>query len=132
MIGLDTNVLLRLVTADDPAQAALARNLMHAASLAGRRLFINRIVLCETVWVLQSRYRLSSETVAMILDRILRDEDFEVEDHTQALLALDFFRDGLDFPDAYFALTNRTAGCTTTFTFDRRAARLADFQLISA
>jgi predicted nucleic-acid-binding protein len=61
--GLDTNVLLRLLLADDPRQAARAREWLDAQP-RGQRLLINRIVLCELVWTLRRGYRFDREQIA--------------------------------------------------------------------
>ncbi|PWC43581.1 type II toxin-antitoxin system VapC family toxin [Azospirillum sp. TSO22-1] len=133
MIGLDTNALIRLVVEDDPEQTERVRTSVQAAVAAGQRCRINRIALVESVWVLESVFRWGRDQVAEYLDRIINGEGLVIEDELEAQRALDAYRSGpIDFSDAFLALTNRTAGCTTTVTFDRKAARLADFQLISA
>jgi len=133
VIGLDTNALIRLIVEDDPEQAARVRHSVEAAVAAGRRCRINRIALVESVWVLESVFRWDRDQVAEYLDRIINGEGLDIENERDAQHALDAYRAGpIDFADAYLALTNRTSGCSTTLTFDRKAARLADFQLIPA
>lgn len=64
MIALDTNVLVRLVMADDPAQAGRARGLFEAHADADGSLFVSDVVLAEFAWVLKSRYALPREAIA--------------------------------------------------------------------
>ena len=53
MIGLDTNILVRYLVADDPGQLAHVDRLIEEAFAHQESLYLNRIVLCETVWVLE-------------------------------------------------------------------------------
>lgn len=132
MKGVDTNVLLRFLLNDDPAQSAQARALVEAETASGGELFINRAVLCETVWVLRRAYRMDKATIAAMLDALLSSEGFRIEDHDAALAALAAWRAGIaDFPDALIGHSNHVRGCTVTVTFDRRAARLDAFDLLS-
>ncbi|TWA71452.1 putative nucleic-acid-binding protein [Azospirillum brasilense] len=131
MIGLDTNVLLRLVVEDDPDQAAKARTAVRALVADGEVCFVGDIVLCEFVWVLEGVMRRDRETIARILDLILDNADIRVESETAARAASALHRQGFDFSDALLGFRNRDAGCTTTLTFDRKAARLPEFQILS-
>ncbi|MGF1645004.1 MAG: hypothetical protein ACFCUJ_15305 [Thiotrichales bacterium] len=56
MKGLDTNVLVRYLTCDDPSQAALAANYIKTQCTVDHPGFINRIVQCKVVWVLETAY----------------------------------------------------------------------------
>jgi len=56
MIGIDTNVLIRHLVQDDPGQSRAATHIMTKQCTRDDPGFINRIVLCEMVWVLESAY----------------------------------------------------------------------------
>ena len=56
MLGLDTNILVRLVTNDDPVAAERIQVALDAELTAGRECMVSQIVLCELVWVLQRLY----------------------------------------------------------------------------
>jgi predicted nucleic-acid-binding protein len=128
VIGLNTNVLVRYLVQDDPDQAARATRFIERRCTADEPGFVNHMVLCEIVWVLESVYRLARSEVAAIVDRMLRVVAFEIEDFPLALAALQLYRDGAcDFADALIGLRNRRHGCSATATFDRRAARLDAF-----
>jgi predicted nucleic-acid-binding protein len=131
VIGLDTNLLVRYVVQDDLEQAARAARLIEGRCTVAEPGFINDIVLCELVWVLESVYRLARDEVAAILDRVLRVPALGVEDFDRALGALQHYRSGIcDFADALIGLKNRRHGCTATATFDRRAGQLAEFMTV--
>jgi predicted nucleic-acid-binding protein len=118
MIALDTNVVVRLVTNDDPAQVKAAK-----AYLQGETLFLAKTVLLETEWVLRFSYGLSHETIAVILQRLLGLEGTRVEDRTAVLRALSWYGRGLDFADALHAASSGDA--ERFVTFDRPLAREA-------
>lgn len=133
MIGLDTNVLARFLVADDEVQAARARACIEHAVAEGEMLYINRVVLAETVWILTKLYRQSRNALADAIERILLTAEFEVEEKQLAWEALhEFRRGGADFADALIGTVNRSAGCSTTVTFDKEAGKLKTFSLLGA
>ena len=131
MRGLDTNVLVRYLTQDDPAQSRRA-NAMIAETVAQRdQCSINTIVCCELVWVLRDAYGLDRDTVAMALERILDTAQFLVEDKEAVRRALDDYRDGPgDFSDYLIGWRNRHAGCSDTVTFDRALRKSGLFTVL--
>ena len=80
MIGIDTNVLVRHLVQDDPRQAHAATQVITKQCTRDNPGFINRIVLCELVWVLESAYGYSKDTIVNVLDRLLRTSQLRVED----------------------------------------------------
>lgn len=123
MIALDTNVLIRFLVQDDPAQAAAARSLIDRCS---RRepAFICREVLIETVWVLESAYGFSASRISSVLIGLLESEEIVIEAEADLLDAALAYADGMaDFADHMIAAASRRAGCETLYTFDRKAAR---------
>ncbi len=131
MKGVDTNLLVRLIAQDDMEQAGIAERYMAAHCAPDRPCFVNRVVLCELVWVLECAYSQPVDTVAAVLERLLRTADLAVEDAADAWPALRAYRTmGVDFADAFIGRTNAEAGCESTATFDRRAARLPEFELL--
>ena len=59
MTGLDTNVLVRYLTEDDPGQARKAAACINSAVARGERCFLSPVVLCELSWVLLGAYEVS-------------------------------------------------------------------------
>lgn len=116
MTGLDTNVLVRYLLADDAAQAARAARELERDD----RFLIDGIVLCEFVWVLEAGYGFSRGDIAGVLDRILATAQFEIEGKDLVMAALaDFRRSTADFSDCLVGRRNRSAGVMHTVTFDR-------------
>jgi predicted nucleic-acid-binding protein len=119
MRGLDTNVLVRHVMGDDPAQAAVARAVIANAEGAGERLLVTVPVLCELVWTLERSYRLSREQIAEVVATLLGSPVFVVEERTPARLALhDFERGRAGFVDYFVGQLAHAQDCRTTLTFD--------------
>jgi predicted nucleic-acid-binding protein len=131
VIAVDTNVLLRVLLDDDAPQARSARRLLTARAGSGQPAFINRIVLCEAVWTLVSGYRYSRPQVRAAIELLLAAPAVRLEDHAAVEEALTLYTLGrLGFADALVGVVNRRAGCTTTHTFDRRAAETVDFSAV--
>ncbi len=128
MIGLDSNVLVRYLVEDEPKQARRAVALIEARCLEDDPGFINRIVLCELVWVLESCYAYPRERIAATIENLLRTRELQIDAGQAAWVALRRYRGGaVDFADAFIGQLNRAVGCEATATFDRGAARLDDF-----
>jgi predicted nucleic-acid-binding protein len=122
MIGLDTNVLLRLGDEREPAQRARAIALLHTQGRAGS--YVNSIVLSEFAWTLGRRYKLTRDDVADRLAIVLAAPEFVVANPSEAARALERYRVGpADFADYFLAEMNRAAGCTNTATFDIAALK---------
>lgn len=133
MKGLDTNVLIRHLVQDEPAQARLATRFITQQCSRAEPAFINRIVLCETVWVLESAYGYSKEDIAGVLERIMQTQQFIVENVRAAWVALRLYRSSAaDFADCLLAETNREGGCIETVTLDKKAVRAGAMRLLSA
>jgi predicted nucleic-acid-binding protein len=124
MRGLDTNVLVRFVTQDDPEQARRVNALFGAAHASGERFLVNAIVLCELVWVLKSAYGHSRDDIAGVLDAFLETPEVIIEDADLARRALTEWRTlGADFADFFLGHRNIRLGCDVTLTFDGRGTR---------
>lgn len=125
MIGLDTNVLVRLLTNDDPAQADAAQHLLETQAGRQAPAFVDRVALVELVWVLQRRYGYDRAAIADAVVALLRTPALRLEDAERVIDAVRIYRGGqADFADVMLVLGAREAGCTALATFDRRAARL--------
>lgn len=128
MIGLDTNVLVRYLAQDDPIQSATAVRFIEHRLTEDEPGFISVVALVETVWVLQRRYRLGALDVAQIVQGLLEAPVVVVESATEVFLALTAAQEGRgSFSDVLIAALGAKAGCSTTVTFDRKAARLPGF-----
>jgi predicted nucleic-acid-binding protein len=131
MHGVDTNVLVRYLTRDDAAQFGRVREFLEAQFASADPVVVNVIVLCETVWVLRSAYRISRREIASALGRLLGASGFLIEDRDAVSAAVEAYRRGPgDFADYLLGERNRAAGCVATATLDRRLKSASAFQLV--
>jgi predicted nucleic-acid-binding protein len=132
MIGLDTNVILRCFVDDDPRQAKQARQFVSTRCTPENPGFIDRVVLCEMVWVLLRGHRFDRKKAAEIVSKLLASSDIVLEDRDAVRAALRTFTDrNIDFADALIGEVNRARGCEATATFDHKAAKLDGFIPVS-
>lgn len=119
MLALDTNVLVRFLVEDDPQQSAAAAALVERAVAADESLYISDIVLCETVWVLGSNYRVPRDQIASTLRELLRARALLFDASDALSRSLDAYVRGRgDFADYLIREHSRAAGCTDVATFD--------------
>jgi predicted nucleic-acid-binding protein len=122
MISLDTNVLIRVFMDEDdePRQTKAARELVRREA----PVLVNPIVLAEFVWTLRSAYRLDRAAIHARLAGIAAAPEFSLMFPEATRRAVDLFETGpADFSDYLVGEMDAETGCTTTFTFDRDAAR---------
>jgi predicted nucleic-acid-binding protein len=132
MIGLDTNILVRLLVGDDPAQTTQAQQFVQARCTRESPGFISCVVLAEVVWVLASAYDYRRSDIAAAVESLLVGEDRVVEHQDEVQAALEDYKSGrMDFTDALIGRINRARGCEATATFDRKAAKVDGFIHVS-
>lgn len=131
MNGLDTNVLVRFLVKDDVRQAKIAADAIKNTITSGGRCFINHIVLCELVWVLESAYEYPKKEIAATLEKILMTRQFEIESKDLLHHALKDYSSGRgDLADYLIGRINQAEGCGTTLTFDRALRNNAIFRVL--
>ena len=118
MIAVDTNVVVRLLTDDDPKQSASARSLFEAESI-----WIGKTVLLETDWVLRSLYGFDESAVRDAFMKLLGLKNVHAEDEESMGAALALTVHGIQYADALH-LTSRPSGATFV-SFDRSLVRRA-------
>ena len=122
MIGVDTSVLVRLLTADDPKQYE-ATVAFFAERSPSDPAYISSVTLAETTWVLRRIYKLPSNEISGSLRMLFDSDDFIVE----GSLDLEPIRQGLAKPsqiaDFLIGHLGSRAKCSHTVSFDRRAAK---------
>jgi len=105
--------------------------MMEDAVTQGQSILINRIVLCEIAWVLESAYEFRRSEILESLEKILQTIEFEVEDRDAAWQALQDSRQyQADFSDCLIGRQNKMLGCEHTITFDKKLKRIPSFQLL--
>jgi predicted nucleic-acid-binding protein len=131
MIGIDTNVLVRYITQDDPQQSSLASTIIEQSCTRDDPGFINHIVLCELVWVLKRCYNASKEESLAVVEQILRTAQLQVFQPQVVWQALKETRaGGVDFADYLNVRINKNMGCLETVTFDRALAQNEGVRLL--
>ncbi len=118
MRAVDTNVVVRFLTGDDPRQAARAR-----AIIGHEHVFIPRTVILETEWVLRAVYDLPPDRIISALRALAGLPGIAVEDAPLVARALDWAEADLNFADALHLAA--AADCAAFLTFDKRLARSA-------
>lgn len=131
MNALDSNVLLRFLVRDAPAQSQAASRIVHGAIHTEQPLFISVPVLCETVWVLQRRYKLGRDVICSTITALLDSAAFELAYPEQVQDAVAFFERGrAGFADYLIGTLAQARGCDHTYTFDRKLRGADGFKVI--
>ena len=131
MHGLDTNILVRFFAADDPAQYRRARKLLEDGCSEKNPGWISAVVLVETIWVLSRIYGYDKASLSTVISELLKARFLKLEDEVLVRKALASWQSGnIGFPDELIAARNLQEGCTTTYTFDRKAAKRPGFSVV--
>jgi len=118
MLAIDTNIIVRLLTRDDAAQAARARALIEDNDV-----FVGDTVMLETEWVLRAVYGFSPEAVVRALRAFAGMARVTLENPDIIAAALSHAEAGLDFADALHM--TRAAHCAAFVTFDKGLVKAA-------
>ncbi|HTA48571.1 MAG TPA: type II toxin-antitoxin system VapC family toxin [Verrucomicrobiae bacterium] len=130
MIGLDTNVLVRYLTHDEPKQTAAAMRVMNSLSFESPG-FLSLIVISELVWVLGISYRYQKKEIEQVLENLLRSKELVIERADIVSQASRAFRAGrADFADYLIERCGHAAECQFTLTFDQEAAQVPGMRLL--
>lgn len=124
MRAIDTNVLVRLITRDDPRQAA------SASAFVENGAWVSTMVLVESMWVLETVYDRNAAEIAAALEMLLDHQTLVLQDPDIVAAALDSFRSSpaLGFSDCLILQLARNAGHLPIGTFDRALAKLQGTQ----
>jgi predicted nucleic-acid-binding protein len=123
MIGVDTNLLARLIFDDDPAQTPVVERVMGMVGVGG--IYVNLMVTAELAWVLKRAYRERPAQILDIIGELLQAREFTVQRPELVQAALTNARSaGCGYADALIELINLEAGAEATLTFDVKAKRL--------
>ncbi len=131
MIGLDTNVLIRYLTGDDPIQSAKAAHLIERGLSVDEPGYISVVVMAEIAWVLEQSYGLTPIAIAAAIEALLRADNLIIAREQDVFTAMIALKDArASFADALIATLAASDGCDITMTFDRKATRFRGFQLL--
>jgi predicted nucleic-acid-binding protein len=95
MIAIDTNILVRIVTNDDPEQAQRAAKIIQ-----NQAVFISKTVILELEWVLRFSYALERTIILSTLQKMLTIDSFTIEQNAEIEQSLQWYEKGMDFADA--------------------------------
>lgn len=129
MIAVDTNVLVRFITNDDPAQANRARRLIEAGPV-----FVAKTVLLELEWVLRGAYGLDRPTILKAVRGLLGLPTVTAEDALNVARAVEWYEAGLEFADALHLASSGHERAFATFdqSLRKRASRaVGGFEFVS-
>jgi predicted nucleic-acid-binding protein len=124
MRAVDTNVLVRLITRDDPRQAA------SADAFIAKGAWVSLLALTEAIWVLAAVYQRSAANLATAIEMLLNHEQLALEDSDAVAAALDLFRSrpSLGFSDCLMLQVARKAGHLPLGTFNRGLGKVDEAQ----
>jgi predicted nucleic-acid-binding protein len=130
MIGLDTNILVRFLTQDDPIQSLRATEIIERRLTEKNPGFVSIVAMVETTWVLERAYRLAAGEIAAAIERMLQIDVLVVENEQEVFSAMIALKEGQgSFAGAVISALGTRAGCSRTLTFDQKALRLPGFEL---
>src|SRR5580693_3693986 len=126
MVAVDTNVVVRFLTGDDPKQAAAAKSLFAAGPI-----WIAKTVLLETAWVLRSLYGLDDSSIRNAFTRLLGLKNVHTEDKASMAAALALTAHGIELADAMHLSSRAPGAIFVSFdqSFVRRAKRAGATQV---
>lgn len=127
MIGLDTNVLARIVLADDPQQTSQALALLEACDKSGEEVAVSLSVVLELEWVLRSVAKLNKAAVITVFRQLLETAPLRIDNEAALEHAL-YLYDGegarADFAECLFSAQYQRMGCRVMASFDEKAQRM--------
>ena len=132
MIGLDTNVVLRLLLSDDPAQKMRAAQCIQQAKRLDTRIIITLAVVLEMEWVLRNSAKMNKAQVLSVFNLLLASCDIEIDNEKVLEQALHIYENSSsDFAQCLFLAQYQRMGCDTMLTFDTKAARMTGVELVA-
>ncbi len=127
MLAVDTNVVVRLLTGDDPRQGRRAVELFRR-----EQVFLPKTVLLETEWVLRSLYGFAPTAIFDALEALIALPNVTCESLGAIAQSIGWARKGLDLADALHVASSAAAEGFATFDdkLIRRAGPLAPLALV--
>ena len=119
MLAIDTNLIVRFLVKDHPAQSAKAK-----ALIGGEDVFVPSTIVLETAWVLRSVYGYSNDQLGDALAAFGGLPRVTLEEPAIVAQALDWTKAGVDFADALHLA--KAQGCKGFVSFDRKFAKAAN------
>ena len=132
MKALDTNVLVRFLVRDDERQAETIYRVFKQAESDKTIFFIPLLVVLETVWVLESVYKIPRQETLDAIDELILMPILEFEKQSAILNFLASTRETkMDLSDLLIAHSAKFSGSECVLTFDKRESNFGLFELLS-
>ena len=127
---IDTNLLVRYLTEDDPEKAKAVERLLKRAGRGEIRILLPSVVIAELVWVLESYYEMEASEISELVGAILNTPEVEVQDKNMLREALKAYeKKKIDFVDAWILEFAREKKIKTIYTFDKRHFKETDLDI---
>ncbi len=123
---LDTNVLMRYFTNDDPIKAHAALTLLERVERGAERVVVTPLVIFEVVFLLERSYKLPKSQVRDMVREVLALRDLQLAERSICRRALDLFvQENISYLDAYNAIWMQQKGVTEVYSWDREFDRVS-------
>jgi predicted nucleic-acid-binding protein len=121
IVVIDTNLLVRYLTDDEPQKAKAVDTLLNRASKGELKILIPSVVVAELVWVLESFYKLAAAEITELVESILNTPGVDIQDKSIIKAALKIYRSKeIDLVDAWIIEFSKTRGAKKIYTFDKK------------
>lgn len=126
-VVIDTNLLVRYLTEDDPQKAKAVDTLLNSAAKGGLKILIPSVVIAELVWVLESFYKMAADDITGLVEAILNTPGVDAQDKSVIKAALKLYRSTkVDLVDAWIVQFAKAKGAKRIYTFDKKHFRDAE------
>ncbi len=116
---LDTNIILRYLTLDNPSKAQKCEILFQRVASGKEILFTSTLVIAEVVWVLEKAYKLSKTEIGGLIQKILNTPHIECDEKDVLMAAAGLYQlKNIDFIDAYNAILMQGRKITAIYSYD--------------
>ena len=131
MKALDTNVLVRFLVRDDKRQAETIYRVFKKAESDREVFFVPLLVVLETVWVLESVYKIPRQEMIDSINELILMPILKFETQSAILNFVSSARETkMDLSDLLIAHSAKFSGCECVLTFDKRASNFRLFELL--
>jgi predicted nucleic-acid-binding protein len=121
---IDTNLLVRYLTNDEPQKAKAVDSLLNKALKGELKILIPSIVIAELVWVLESNYEMDAVEISELIEAILNTPGIDVTDKTIINSSIRLYKNkNIDLIDAWIIEFAKDRGIKTIYTFDKKHFR---------
>ena len=131
MIGLDTNILVRFLTLDDPHQSEMVKKSFLRYQKEKELLYVSNVVILELLYVLESVYNYEREDIVNAIQSLLKIHIIKFEnDNVLSEFIMISKKVQIELADLFVGLISKHAGCKTTITFDKKTLKSDYFTLL--